>query len=280
MALDQLSIDDFAYVADVVRDRAAIVLEPGKEYLVETRLRPLLRQLQYATIHDLIEAARKHVRGSVEASIVEALTTNETHFYRDTSFYDVLKEGVLPELIEKRRPERKLSFWCAACSSGQEPYSILMLLHEHFSEVLDWDLFFLASDLSQQMLERTRKGRYSVHEANRGLPANLLMKYFDRDGVHWQVKEELRSMLEVRSVNLAKQWAPMPKLDLVFMRNVLIYFDVETKKEVLDRVKGVMKTDGLLFLGGSETLFGIDKNFQRSAHGKASCYELPPVPTV
>ena len=272
MASSSLSPEDFLYVAELVRQRAAIVLEAGKEYLVDARMRPLLRIFHCATVAELVERARDGRDTPLQQAIVEAMTTNETHFFRDRQFFEALQEGVFPALIEARRAERALSMWCAACSSGQEPYSVLMLLREHFPQLRDWKITFIVSDISRLMLERTRLGRYSQLEVNRGLPASLLVKYFRREGLEWQIADELRQALDIRQINLADRWPPMPRLDIVFLRNVLIYFDVETKKAVMQRVSRDLREDGLVFLGGSETMFGIDETYNRSPFTRASCY--------
>jgi chemotaxis protein methyltransferase CheR len=186
----------------------------------------------------------------------------------------VLKKTLLPELMQKREKERKLNFWCGASSSGQEPYTIAILLREHFPMLANWSFRFLATDLSVEMVEKARAGRYSQLEVNRGMPAPLLVKYFQRHGVEWQVKDELRKVVEFRPMNLVESWLSMSEMDVIFMRNVLIYFDVPTKKAILSKVRRVLRSDGYLFLGAAETTLNLDDSFERMQFDKAGCYRL------
>jgi len=180
----------------------------------------------------------------------------------------------LPELIKRRAKLRQLNIWCAAASSGQEPYTILMLLRENFPELFTWKLNFIATDISQEMLERCREGCYSQLEVNRGMPAPLLVKYFQKVGNEWQIKEELRRMIELRQMNLAQAWPILQAMDIIFMRNVLIYFDIETKKAILARVRKTLKPDGYLFLGGAETTLNLDDSFKRVQSDKTAYYQI------
>ena len=265
---------DFDYLSNLVRQRSAIVLEPGKEYLVEARLTPLARREGFETLEAFIADLRAHHFNGIHRKVVDAMTTNETTFFRDIQPFEMLKKVVLPALIEKRQARRSLTIWSAACSSGQEPYSLAMLLRENFPALASWDVRILATDLSQTMLERTRAGCYNQFEINRGLPAALLLKYFERQGLEWQIKPELRRMLEVRELNLAQPWGQVPPLDLIFLRNVLIYFDVETKKLILRRLRQVLNPGGYLFLGGAETTLNLDSSFTRLNYDKTACYQV------
>jgi chemotaxis protein methyltransferase CheR len=202
------------------------------------------------------------------------MTINETYFFRDVHPFDVLKKSVLPELIKKRESARQLNIWCAAASSGQEVYSIVMLLKENFPSLARWKINFVASDISKEMLDRCREGCYSQLEVNRGLAAPLLVKYFQKIGAHWQIKEELRRMVEWRQINLAENWDALAAPDIVFMRNVLIYFDLETRRNIFGRLSKSLKSDGYLFLGGAETPMGIDDSFKRVAVDKTSYYQI------
>jgi chemotaxis protein methyltransferase CheR len=228
-----LSAADFHYISTLVRTDSAIVLEPGKEYLVQSRLLPLARQAGQATVGELVAELRRSPRGQLRDRVVEAMTTNETSFFRDKSPFDALAESVLPELLVTRRQERALDIWCAACSSGQEPYSIAMLVLDALAGQPGWRPRILATDLSPEMLERTRRGAYSQLEVNRGLPAPRLVRHFRRQGADWVIEEPLRRMVETRPLNLAGTWPAMPPMDLVFLRNVLIYFDLATKRQIL-----------------------------------------------
>lgn len=269
-----MTAQDFEYVCRLVRDRSAIVLEPGKEYLVETRLSPIARQLQLGSVGDLIGKMRAGSDNGLHTRVVEAMVTTETSFFRDLRPFEALRLAVLPELIRKRQAERALRVWCAATSTGQEPYSLAMLLREHFPELERWDLKLYATDLSREVLDRAREGRYNQIEVNRGLPVQLLVKYFTQQGTAWQLKDEVRRMVEFRELNLCKPWPPMVRPDLIMMRNVMIYFDIETKKAILGRVARLLRPDGYLLLGGAETTLNLDDSFRRVEHAKAGFYQV------
>lgn len=266
-----LAAPDFDYIAQLIHQQAAIVLEPGKEYLAESRLEPVARDHGLASIAELVQRLRT---GSVDLreAVVDAMTTNETSFFRDSHPFNALREEILPQLIEARRVARTLTIWCAASSSGQEPYSLAMLLREHFPQLQDWQVRILATDISPSMLERTRQGRYSQLEVNRGLPAAMLVKYFERDGMHWVVNHDLRRMVSTQYLNLAERWPVLPPFDLVLLRNVLIYFDIPTKQQILARVRQQLRPDGLLLLGGAETTMNIDPKFERVPVGRSTWY--------
>jgi len=249
------------------------VLETGKEYLVESRLTPVAKALEYPSITHLIAALRTKREESLIEGVVDAMTTNETLFFRDRHPFEALTEDILPDLIERRKAEKTLSLWCAASSSGQEPYSVCILIREHFSQLRDWKINFLTTDISPVMVERTRHGIYSQLEVNRGMPAKLLVKYFEKNGSAWQIKPEIRSMLNPKLLNLASHWGTMPKFDLVFIRNVLIYFDAQVKKEILGKVRNLLKPEGVMFLGGSETTINIDNQFDRVRAGGTWIYK-------
>jgi len=265
---------DFDYISKIVREQCAIVLEKGKEYLVESRIMPLVHQEKLESIENLVKKIKLEPRGSLKDAVIEAMTTNETSFFRDIHPFETLKKEIFPELIEKRKIKRELNIWCGASSSGQEPYSLVMVLRNNFPELNSWKINFSASDLSNQMLNRCKSGIYSQLEVNRGLPAPLMVKYFERIGTEWQVKEELRKMIQFRIINLSETWPTMPQLDLVMMRNVLIYFDVEMKKNILGRIRKLLKPDGYLFLGAAETTLNLDENFERMPFKQSGCYRL------
>jgi chemotaxis protein methyltransferase CheR len=265
---------DFDVIRRLLLERSAIVLEAGKEYLVETRLAPLVRQLNLHSIGELIGRLRAQPDNGLCRQVVEALVTTETSFFRDHHPFEALRKVVLPDLAARRRGECRLNVWCAASSTGQEPYSLAMLLREHFPELSGWQITFLASDLSREVLARAREGRYRQIEVNRGLPAALLVKYFEQHGTDWQLRPAVRAMVEFREINLAQPWPPLPRMDLVLLRNVMIYFDVATKKAVLGKVARLLRPDGYLFLGGAETTFSLDDSFRRVEPLKAGCYQL------
>ncbi|MFC4062648.1 CheR family methyltransferase [Planomonospora corallina] len=264
MALTQ---QEFAFVSGLVRREAAIVLETGKEYLVEARILPLARRAGTTTVSEFVARAQRE--RAFADQIVDALTTNETSWLRDREPFTAFTENVLPDLAERRPPGHRLRVWSAACSSGQEPYSLAMLLEESV-RTSQYEIF--ATDISSEMIERAKAGRYSQLEVNRGLPVPMLVRYFDRVGTEWKVSEALRRNISFQKMNLA---APLPQVvpfDVVFLRNVLIYFDLETKRSVLRRVRSLMRPDGWLFLGAAETTIGIDDGFERVVAGRASAY--------
>jgi chemotaxis protein methyltransferase CheR len=269
-----LSAPDFEYVRKLVHERSAIALEASKTYLVESRLGRVAHEHGLASPEALVDLLRRERFGELHLRVVEAMTTNETSFFRDVAPFDVLKSVVIPELAERRAATKRLHFWSAACSSGQEPYSLAIVLREHFPDLASWDVQILATDLSSEMLSRARAGSYSQRDVNRGLPVSLLVKYFTRCGVQYQVAADLRRMVEFRPMNLAEAWPPMPAMDVIFLRNVLIYFDLETKKRILGRIRSVLRPDGYLFLGGAETTINLDDAFERVPCEKTSYYRL------
>ncbi len=271
MALNSV---DFQYVSQLVRQRSAIVLEAEKSYLLDSRLTPLAKAEGFASLDAMVARMRSAPPNGLHRKVVEAMTTNETSFYRDLHPFDALRTVVLPEAIRHRAAERRLNIWCAACSSGQEPYTIAMTVMEHFPQLASWSVNILATDLSGEMVARSRGGRYGQIEINRGLPASLLVKYFEKKGMEWQVKPEVQRLCEFRELNLIEPWGLLPAMDVVFLRNVLIYFDVETKRTILGNVRKVMRPWGHLFLGGAETTISLGDTFERVQFDRAGCYRL------
>jgi chemotaxis protein methyltransferase CheR len=264
---------DFTFVVKLVRERSGIVLEPGKEYLVDSRLAPLVRQQKLQSISELVLQAQAEPWNGLPAQIVEAMATSETSFFRDLIPFETLRKSVLPELIARRVSERALNIWCAASSTGQEPYSLALLMREHFPHLATWNVRLIASDMSRESLARAREGLYNQIEANRGLPAALLVKYFQQKGNQWQLREEVRKMVDFQEINLGGPWPNLPPMDLVLVRNVMIYFDVEMKKKILGRVSRLLRPDGYLLLGGVETTFNLDDSFERVESSKAGFYQ-------
>jgi chemotaxis protein methyltransferase CheR len=262
---------EFTFISDMVRTRSAIVLEPGKEYLVEARLAPLVRELGLESIGALVTKLRQG-NGGLAERVTEAMTTNETSFFRDVAPFHALRTSVVPTLLEARKVQRSLRIWCAASSSGQEPYSIAMTIDDAFPQLRDWNTQIVATDLSPVMVERGRSGVYKALEVNRGLPAPMLIKYFTKVGVDYELKPEIRSMVDFSELNLIGAWPAFPTFDIVFLRNVLIYFDVETKRTIFGRVKRLLASDGFLFLGAAETTMNIDDGFERLPFERAGCY--------
>jgi chemotaxis protein methyltransferase CheR len=264
----------FNYIRDLVLDRSAIVLEDGKEYLVESRIGQVAETEGFGTIDQLVQALQKNSHNGLQSKVIEALTTNETSFFRDIHPFETLKDAILPELLESRKNIRKLNIWCAASSSGQEPYSIAMLLRENFPILLDWKINFMASDISEKMLTRCRSGKFSQLEVNRGLSASYLVKYFEKTGPAWFIKEQLRKMIHFQQINLSRELPYLPKMDIIFMRNVLIYFDIETKRKILKQLTSVLQPDGFLFLGAAESTINLDSSFERMNYKHSGCFRL------
>ena len=267
---------DFHAIRTLLLERSAIALDDGKQYLVESRLTPLVRRLKLNSIGELIAQLRVPSGNGLERQIVEAMVTTETSFFRDHRPFEDLRQTILPCLIDKRRSERTLNIWCAASSTGQEPYSVAILLREHFPELAGWKVGLLASDLSREALARSRLGRFKQIEVNRGLPAALLVKYFVQDRTEWELRSDVRDQVEFLEFNLAGPWPKLPPMDLVLLRNVMIYFNSETKKNILARLARVLRPDGYLLLGGAETTFSLSDSYQRVAATGSTFYQLTP----
>jgi chemotaxis protein methyltransferase CheR len=267
---------DFDYVRTLVRDRTAIALDRSKVYLVNSRLMPLARSAGFSSVVDYIQHLRSLPIGEPHRRAVEAVVTTETSFFRDHFPFEALRQEVLPELIADRRTTtRSIVIWSAGCSSGQEPYSIAMMIRESFPELVTWNLRLLASDVSDGVLDRSRQGTYSQVEVNRGLPASFLVKYFSQRGTSWRLKDDIRSMVAFFRHNLVREAPALPPIDILCMRNVLIYFDLETKRRVLDRALRQLRPGGLLMLGTAETTLNLDDRFERLRIGRAVFYRSP-----
>lgn len=274
---DELSAADVRFLRSLVLERSAIVLDESKQYLLSSRLDPIVRKEQLGSIGDLVNGLRLAPRGRLEGLVIEAMTTNETSFFRDLHPFAALTDSVIPEIVAQRGAAAGLTIWCAACSSGQEPYSVAIAISEKFPElVMNGRLRIVATDLAPNMVERTKSGRFSQLEVNRGLPVKLLMRHFQQEGTEWLATRQLRQMMDVRVMNLIGQWPAMPKCDIVFLRNVLIYFNPETKRQILERIRGhVLRPGGHLFLGSSETTINIDNAWNRRTVGRSISYEAP-----
>lgn len=263
----------FQFITTLVRERSAIVLEEGKSYLIESRLSPIAREQGLESVAELVSVLRKPGQQQLAQRVVEAMTTNESSFFRDLHPFQALKTTILPALIESRKKERTLNIWSNACSSGQEIYSIALTIKEHFPELSGWKVRLIGTDLSTQILERAKLGIFNQTEVNRGLPMPLLLKYFVKEGIHWKIKEEIRQMADFRILNLVEPFpAYLPEMDLVFLRNVLIYFSPESKRQILFKTHKILRDDGYLFLGGAETTMNLDVTYAREQVGNAVWY--------
>lgn len=269
-----LSEQQFSALSTLLKDETAVVLETGKEYLVESRLSSLMREEGYPTLSDLIEVVLRRSDPALNQKVLLALTTNETSFFRDLTPFDLLKTTIIPELIKSRESTKTLTIWSAACSTGQEPYSLALLLKENFPDLASWKVKILASDLNPNVVAKAKNGIYSSLEVNRGLPIQLLIKYFTQKGEAFQISDEVRAMISFFQQNLISPW-PKEQVDIFFMRNVLIYFDVETKRHIFEKVKSVLAPDGYLFLGTAETPFRIVEGFEKVT-GAGNVYRKAP----
>jgi len=269
-SVSEIHSENYRFLQQHVYTQAGIVLEEDKHYLFESRLTPLVRQLGLGSINDLCALMQATCETEVGRQVVEAMTTNETYFFRDPAQYEAIRTVLLPRLNEGRRDMKKLRFWSAAASTGQEALSLAMLLlQEGF---IDWNIEILGTDFSSQVLERARSGKYQQIEVNRGLPAALLVKHFRRSGVEWQLSEQVRRMARFETIDLRKSMRALGPFDLVFCRNVMIYFDTETKMNVLKELHGTLFRGGWLLLGGAETAFGVEEWFERQTVGSAIVY--------
>ena len=267
-----LSQSEFSFVSTLVRKEASIVLAPGKEYLVEARLIPVARAVGAANVNEFLAELQRRPNLDYQRKIIDALTTNETSWFRDREPFAALTEVILPELIKSRAATRKVRFWSGASSSGQEAYSLAITLQEALPS--GWNYEIVGTDISTEMVKRAETAEYSQVEVNRGLPAAQLVQYFERAGAHWRVTSHLRKNVSFKLMNLTAPLPAMQPFDVVFMRNVLIYFDVATKRTVLQNVAKLLRPDGWLFLGAAETTIGIDDNYERVAAGRTSAYRV------
>ena len=268
-----LTGENLVYLCKTIYNQSGIVLDESKAYLLEARLMPVAREAGESTLDGLCNLVRAAGGLRLRDKVVEALTTNETLFFRDIKPFESLEKFLIPELMKARESAKVLRFWCAACSTGQEPYSLAMLWLE--MNLPGWKMEILATDLSQTVLERARSGRFQQIEVNRGLPARYLVKYFKRDGMMWEIKSEVRNMIRWQKFNLKDSVAGIPVSDVVMCRNVLIYFDVETKRGILANIRKVLRPGGYLFLGSSETTLNVDDTYLRKTIGPSVVYQNP-----
>ena len=253
--------NDFNFIAGLLKSRSGLVITPDKTYLLETRLSAIMRENNLVGLPALIEVLRQPAAEALRDRVVDAMTTNETSFFRDNHPFDTLRKTVLPGLIERRAASRSLRIWSAACSTGQEPYSLAMVLKDHFPILAGWRVEIVATDISPSVLERARSGLYSTFEVQRGLPIQMLVRHFDQVGNEWRVKDDLRRNISFRPANLLEDFSALGMFDVVLCRNVLIYFDQETKTRILRAIAKNLASDGSLLLGGAESVFGICNAF-------------------
>jgi len=261
---------DFLY--KLLKDRSGLVLTGEKDYLVESRLMPIARRNGKTSVSELISLIRQSGSESVKKEITEAMTTNESFFFRDKVPFEHFSDTIMPGLLEARRNERRIRIWCAAASTGQEPYSIAICLKEMAEKLAGWRIEILGTDISSEVLEKAKTGLYSQFEVQRGLPIRMLTTYFTQVGDMWQLDSSLRSMVQYKEYNLLDNLRPLGRFDAIFCRNVLIYFDQATKTQILENMAGQIASDGYLVLGAAETVLGLTQSFSTVA-GKRGLYE-------
>ncbi|WP_076864689.1 CheR family methyltransferase [Bradyrhizobium mercantei] len=252
---------DYEYLRKLLKDHSGLDLSADKQYLIESRLLPLARKSGLSGIPDLVAKIRA---GSTThtVQVVEAMTTNETFFFRDKVPFDHFRDTIMPEVLKARAARRSVRIWCAAGSTGQEPYSLAMCLKEMGATLAGWRVEIIATDLSQEVLEKSKAGIYSQFEVQRGLPIQMLVKYFKQSGELWQINPELRAMVQHRQLNLLHDFSQLGTFDVIFCRNVLIYFDQDTKINIFNRLARLMEGDGFLVLGAAETVVGLTDTFK------------------
>jgi chemotaxis protein methyltransferase CheR len=267
-----LAPQDMEFIRNLVLARSAIALEDNQHYLVEARLLPLAREAGHQDVPGLLGQLRARPFGEQHRRVVEAMTTNETSFFRDVHPFEALKRKVMPAIIERRAGDKRLNIWCAASSSGQEPYSVMMLLRDEFPQLANWNIHFMCSDFSETMVARARAGKYHQLEMGRGLPALALVKHFERVGTEFQVKPHLRQGFEFFQLNLAGPWPVMPTMDLILIRNVLIYFKPEVRAQILEKARRLMLPHAALFLGTTESPHGLCAGLTTETFGPTNYY--------
>ena len=253
---------EYDYVCKLLKQRSGLVLSSDKQYLLEGRLLPIVRRLDLGSLGGLVAKLRAPGSEPLIVQVVEAMTINESFFYRDKVPFDNFNEAIMPALIAARANQRRLRIWCAAASTGQEPYSLAMCLKEMRHKLNGWRIDIVATDLSLEVLEKATAGVYSQFEVQRGLPVQMLVKYFTQNGDTWQISPEIRAMVQYRPLNLLRDFGPLGNFDVVFCRNVLICFDQPTKVDILHRIAKLMPPDGYLVLGAAETVVGLTERFK------------------
>ncbi|GIU67842.1 CheR family methyltransferase [Candidatus Phycosocius spiralis] len=265
---------DFDYVSNLVRERSGLILSDDKSYLVESRLAPIVRKEGYVSIEDLVGSMRQRRDQKLIDLVVDAMTTNETFFFRDKTPFDIFEQTIVPDLVSRKRGGI-IKIWCAAASTGQEPYSLAMLGEALTPKLGGCKLEIIGTDISERCLEKAKSGVYTQFEVQRGLPVQMLLKHFKKEGESWKIDELLRSSIRYRTMNLLDDFRSLGRFDVIFCRNVLIYFDVATKKAVLERMAQQVEGPGYLLLGAAETVLGVTESFKPIA-GSRGLYVQDP----
>ena len=257
-----MSPGDFDLLASILKQRSGLVLTREKVYLLESRLVPLARKRGLASLEALVAQIRGGRDEALLRDVTEAMTTNESFFFRDNKPFEIFQAETLPMLLRTRAQRKSIRIWSAACSTGQEPYSLAMILREEAAKLAGWRIEILATDLSAEVLEKAKVGLYSQFEVQRGLPIKMLMKFFNQTNEMWRIDAAIRAMVRFRELNLLEDLSVLGQFDVIFCRNVLIYFDQDTKRLVLERMAKLMPADGVLYLGGAETVLGVSERFK------------------
>jgi chemotaxis protein methyltransferase CheR len=252
---------DYEYLQKILKDRSGLILSADKKYLLESRLMPLARKLGVAGISEIVQKMKGGSETMI-ADVVEAMTTNETFFFRDKTPFDHFRNTVVPDLIRARAGKRSLRIWCAAASTGQEPYSLAMMLRDMGAALAGWRVEIIATDLSPEVLDKSKSGLYTQFEVQRGLPIQSLVMHFIQIGTMWQLNADTRALVQFRQFNLLQDYGALGKFDVIFCRNVLIYFDQPTKSNIFGRLAKATEADGCLFLGAAETVIGLTDSYR------------------
>ena len=257
-----MQTEDFTFLSQFLKKESGLIIKPEKIYLLESRLMPIARQHDLETIENLIGKLKFEKNADLAKQVIEAMTTNETSFFRDLTPFENLEKTILPYFLKARQTQKTLKIWSAACSSGQEPYSIVMTILEKFPQLADWKIDIVATDLSDDILDQARAGEYSQFEVQRGLPVTMLVKYFQQKDDKWVLSDDIKKRVSFKKLNLLRFPYTLGQFDIVFCRNVLIYFDAELKKNILENIYETLPQDGVLMLGGAETVLGITDMFK------------------
>ncbi|HVJ51979.1 MAG TPA: protein-glutamate O-methyltransferase CheR [Aliidongia sp.] len=271
-----MNVDDFNLLSKLIKDKSGLTLTKDKAYLLESRLLPVARKYTLKNLDELVMRLRTRQEQGLVRDVVEAMTTNESFFFRDIKPFDQFKQVVLPYLLQSRASSKSIKIWSAASSSGQEPYTLAMLIKEERHRLAGWNIDILATDLSTEILAKAQAGLYSQFEVQRGLPIQMLVKYFKQTGDRWLIDASVREMVRYRPFNLLDDMTTLGNFDVIFCRNVLIYFDQPTKQMVLERMARQLTSDGFLYLGGAETVVGITDKFQPMANHRGIYHHANP----
>ena len=264
--------NDYSYLCDFLKRSSGLSLGPDKGYLITSRLQPLARELGLDGISEIVKRLQTGIERDLGTAVTEAMTTNETSFFRDVIPFEELRNYMLPRIFETRAGYRSLRIWSAACSTGQEPYTLAILLHEMLPDIKSWRVEIVATDIDETVLARARAGRYSERELQRGMPQEYLNRYFEKDGDSYQANRSLQSLINWKQLNLLKDFSGLGKFDVVICRNVLIYFDNEDKIDIARRIHRQLSSDGFLMLGAAETVIGLCDDFARDTNCRSAVY--------